>query len=174
MFTLTLHQRSPIHPGGGLFPHLVQWSSQWGLDPSSPPPLHPDGKAAGWQKKKQKVIKEYNFPTFCRRTGWEGLLQLSTLSCASFGVLILDQRCSMNTVHAYQLCHSLWQRFSFIYGHDKKGDFSVIAMSRCAVCFAPYFYESEQCMAYPTSQMGWIIMERLVSHCYAVCEFCMS
>lgn len=33
------------------------------------------------------------------------------------------------------------------------------------MCFAPYFYEWERCMAYPTSQMGsTIIMERLVSY----------
>ena len=51
---------------------------------------------------------------------------------------------------------------------SKRG-FFVIAMFRCAACFAPYFYELELFMAYPTSQMGWIIMERLVSHCHAVC-----
>ena len=38
-----------VQPGVGLLPHPVQWGSQWGLDPSPSPPIHPDGEIAGWQ-----------------------------------------------------------------------------------------------------------------------------
>ena len=91
----TFHTTTIVHPGAGLFPHLVQWGSQWGLDPSPSPPLHSDGKTAGWHNNQDLIQSTISpFLTYFRRTGWEGLLQLCTRSCASCGALISDQRCS--------------------------------------------------------------------------------
>ena len=52
----------------------------------------------------QRWKAKVQFLNACRRRGWEDLLRLSILSCASFGVLISDQRYSMLTNCHCQRC----------------------------------------------------------------------